>query len=615
MVSKNFELGSLANQLNVDQSTGEVTAINMDSDVITEGTSNLYFTDTRVDTRVSNLVVGGSNITTTYDAVNGTLTIDGQSGYSDSDVNTFLAGGTAGNIVTTGYLAGPAEFVIDPAGIGDNTGKVVIAGDLQVDGTTTTVNSTTLAISDKEIVVAKDAASAAGANGAGIKVAFVNATMLYNAITDRWVFNKDIEADVFSIANHNLDSLGDVNLSVAPVDGQALIWDNANSEWIAGDSFSQSDFDAAIALTSVGDLQDVDITTVVPGSGEALVWNGSKFAPGTTFSQNDFNTAFAAKTTNDLTEGSNNLYYTNARVDQHLSSGLVGNIVVGDISAQDVNVAGDLNVSGTTTTVNQTTLTVSDSKIFLADGNIADFIDIGTIYNYNDGSNRTAGIFRDASDGKFNFYTNYLPAVGTTLDKAHPSFTGGTIVAYEFEGRVDWDNIYNKDDVIFNSIEVGDITITGTQTVNNTTTVSTVNPLILLNNNPSLNVDTGFIGQYEQSGIDRASGLFRDASDGKFKFFTNSTQSFSDSSTVDPSATGYTLAQVEADEFLGDIQWSFVKNAPAFATALGDLSDVDINTTPPSNGQALVYDATNAEWVPGAGGGGGGSALFGYLNL
>lgn len=613
MVSKNFELGSLANQLNVDQSTGEVTAINMDSDVITEGTSNLYFTDTRVDTRVSNLVVGGSNITTTYDAVNGTLTIDGQSGYSDSDVNAFLAGGTAGNIVTTGYLAGPANFVIDPAGIGDNTGTVVIAGNLQVDGTTTTVNSTTLAISDKEIVVAKDAASAAGANGAGIKVEFVNATMLYNAISDRWVFNKDIEADVFSIANHNLDSLGDVNLSVAPIDGQALIWNNANSEWIAGDSFSQSDFDAAIALTSVGDLQDVDITTVVPGSGEALVWNGSKFAPGTTFSQNDFNTAFAAKTTTDLTEGTN-LYYTNARVDQHLASGLVGNIVVGDISAQDVNVAGDLNVSGTTTTVNQTTLTVSDSKIFLADGNIADFIDIGTIYNYNDGSNRTAGIFRDASDGKFNFYTNYLPAVGTTLDKTHPSYTGGTIVAYEFEGRVDWDNIYNKDDVIFNSIEVGDITVTGTQTINNVTTISSANPLILLNDTPSANIDTGFVGLYEQSGVDRASGVFRDATDGKFKFFTNSTQNFSSSSTVDLSATGYTLAQVEADEFLGDIQWSYVKNAPAFATTLGDLSDVDINTNPPSNGQALVYNATNAEWVPGASGGGG-NALFGYLNL
>ena len=38
--------------------------------------------------------------------------------------------------------------------VGDNTGKVIIAGDLQVDGTTTTVNSTTVNIVDKNIQVA-----------------------------------------------------------------------------------------------------------------------------------------------------------------------------------------------------------------------------------------------------------------------------------------------------------------------------------------------------------------------------------------------------------------------------------------------------------------------------
>ena len=608
MVSKNFELAGLANQLDVDQTTGDIIAIALDTDSVTEGSTNLYYTDARVDARIA--LSGGGGPSDTDGLAEGTTNLY----YTDTRVNNFLAGGTAGNIVTTGYIAGPATFVIDPAGVGDNTGTLVVAGNLQVDGTTTTVNSTTLAVSDKEIVIAKDAVSAAGANGAGIRVAGANATLLYNAVTDRWVFNKTLDATVFSIANHNLDSLGDVNLSTFPLDGQALIYDTAAGEWIAGDSFSQTDFDAAIALTSVGDLQDVDITTVTPGNGEALVWNGSNFVPGTTFSQNDFNTAFAAKTTDDLTEGSTNLYYTNARIDQHLASGLVQDIVVRDIDARDVSISGNLNVAGTTTTVNQTTLTVNDSKIFLADGNTADFIDIGTIYNYNDGANRTAGIFRDASDGKFNFYTNYTPAVGTTLDKTHASYTGGTVVAYEFEGRVDWDNIYNKDDVTFNSIEVGDITITGTQTINNVTTISSQDPLILLNDTPSANIDTGFVGLYEQSGIDRASGVFRDATDGRFKFFTNSTQSFAATSTVDTTATGYTLAQVQADEFLGDIQWSYVKNAPAFATALGDLSDVDINTNPPSNGQALVYRSSTSEWVPGAGGGGG-NALFGYLNL
>ena len=50
----------------------------------------------------------------------------------------------SGNITTTGYLAGPASFTIDPATVGDNTGTVVIAGSLQVDGTTTTINSSTV---------------------------------------------------------------------------------------------------------------------------------------------------------------------------------------------------------------------------------------------------------------------------------------------------------------------------------------------------------------------------------------------------------------------------------------------------------------------------------------
>ena len=51
----------------------------------------------------------------------------------------------------TGTLSGPATFTIDPAAVGDNTGTVVIKGSLQVDGTTTTVNSAVLSIDDKNI--------------------------------------------------------------------------------------------------------------------------------------------------------------------------------------------------------------------------------------------------------------------------------------------------------------------------------------------------------------------------------------------------------------------------------------------------------------------------------
>ena len=108
-----------------------------------------------------------------------------------------------------------------------------------------------------------------------------------------------------------------------------------------------------------------------------------------------------------------------------------------DVEVNDLVVTGDLNVQGTTTTVNQTTLTVTDSKIFLADGNNADVIDIGTIFEYNDGSNnQSAGLFRDANDsGKFKFFKTYTPNVTTTIDTGHASFALGTVVADTFEGN------------------------------------------------------------------------------------------------------------------------------------------------------------------------------------
>ena len=53
---------------------------------------------------------------------------------------------TANNITTTGYIRGPSSFTIDPASHGDNTGTVVIAGDLTVNGTTTTVSYTHLTL-------------------------------------------------------------------------------------------------------------------------------------------------------------------------------------------------------------------------------------------------------------------------------------------------------------------------------------------------------------------------------------------------------------------------------------------------------------------------------------
>ncbi len=99
---------------------------------------------------------------------------------------------SATNVTLGGYLRGPSTFTIDPAAHGDNTGTLVIAGNLQIDGTTTTVNSTTMTVDDKNITVASGAANAAAADGAGITVDGASATLLYNATPDAWSFNKSV---------------------------------------------------------------------------------------------------------------------------------------------------------------------------------------------------------------------------------------------------------------------------------------------------------------------------------------------------------------------------------------------------------------------------------------
>ena len=123
--------------------------------------------------------------------------------YGDSNVATYISGNrTYGNITTTGYIAGPSTFTIDPAAVGDNTGTLVIAGNLQVDGTTTTINSTTMTVDDLNITLASGAANAAAANGAGITVEGASATLTYNGTNDDWNFNKTLNVT----GNLNVDS-------------------------------------------------------------------------------------------------------------------------------------------------------------------------------------------------------------------------------------------------------------------------------------------------------------------------------------------------------------------------------------------------------------------------
>ena len=210
---------------------------NITSDNVSEGSTNVYHTAARARGTIS---VTGGNLA--YDSSTGVLQLtdaeirdaisatssgDGSLTYTSStgviaytgptasQVQAHLSAGTGvtyssgaisigqavgtsdtvvfGNITTAGYLRGPTNFTIDPAGHGDNTGTLIVAGNLQVDGTTTTINSTTLTVDDLNITLASGAANGAAANGAGITVDGASATLLYASSGDKFVFNKGLD--------------------------------------------------------------------------------------------------------------------------------------------------------------------------------------------------------------------------------------------------------------------------------------------------------------------------------------------------------------------------------------------------------------------------------------
>ena len=140
-------------------------------------------------------VVNDLNDTTTFIASDGlsiTAVPSSQSITFDASLVQDPTPQLAGNLdvqtykITTSVTNGNIE--IDPPG----AGKVIISGDLQVDGTTTTINSTTLDVDDKNITLAKGAADAAAADGGGITVEgpATAATILYESTDDSWNLNK-----------------------------------------------------------------------------------------------------------------------------------------------------------------------------------------------------------------------------------------------------------------------------------------------------------------------------------------------------------------------------------------------------------------------------------------
>ena len=105
----------------------------------------------------------------------------------------------------------------------------------------------------------------------------------------------------------------------------------------------------------------------------------------------------------------------------------------------NVTIAGNLTVNGTTTSVDTTNLEVEDPLIKLAKNNsAADSLDIGFygLYDTSGSQDLYSGLFRDASDsGKYKLFKDLQAEPTTTVNTSGTGYATGTLVA-TFEGNL-----------------------------------------------------------------------------------------------------------------------------------------------------------------------------------
>ncbi len=105
----------------------------------------------------------------------------------------------------------------------------------------------------------------------------------------------------------------------------------------------------------------------------------------------------------------------------------------------NVTIAGNLTVNGTTTSVDTTNLEVEDPLIKLAKNNsAADSLDIGFygLYDTSGSQDLYSGLFRDASDsGKYKLFKDLQVEPDTTVNTSGTGYATGTLVA-TFEGNL-----------------------------------------------------------------------------------------------------------------------------------------------------------------------------------
>jgi hypothetical protein len=392
--SGNFAAGTVTADL-VGDVTGTVSSIaNHDTDALDEGSSNLYFTTARARNAIS---------------ATGDISYDPETGViSYNDANMTIS-----------------QFDTDDLAEGANNLYFTTA---RVDGHLS--GGTGVSYSNGEISIGQDVGTTAN-----VTFNSVNADL-----------TGDVTGTVSSLSNHNTGALAEgsnLYFTTARVEdavdgyvsgGVGLSYANGtidldNTAVTAGSYGSGSAIptftvDAQGRLTAAGEVSVSTDLSVAGDTGtdsinlleETLTFSGGT-GVATSVSNGEVTIAIGqdVSTTADVT-------FNDVTVNGTLNSD--------DLTATNVTIAGNLTVAGTTTTVNSTTISVTDPLIAVGNDNTAtDAVDLGFFGTYHNGADKYAGMFRDASDGKFRLFSDLETAPTTTVNVSGTGYSVASLVA------------------------------------------------------------------------------------------------------------------------------------------------------------------------------------------
>ena len=125
---------------------------------------------------------------------------------------------------------------------------------------------------------------------------------------------------------------------------------------------------------------------------------------------------------------------------------------------------GNVLFYGNVTTMTANNLVVSDNFIYLNSTSVSSNPDFGIASNYNDGTYRHAGFFRDATDGIFKVFDQYTPEPDAAIDinTSHASFRLANFAANVITGN---------SLVLSGNATTGNVAITGTFNVTQNATL------------------------------------------------------------------------------------------------------------------------------------------------